>query len=388
MLQSLKQKTLISKLWLIIVLAVASIACAVYFGPSFIMMVQGPTYFEPLDDNEISALQGKYLAAYVDTIIDYYAETVRSETGKLDVTTSRDYIMPINTTDGYTVYVGLEVPKSKLADADAVVDDTAVYLADEDGSYEWDGSYVEVRGTLKPMDSETEGLYRDYLSDMGIDDDMIGMDADCTFLPLVLVDGDIGVTDGGYLPVMMIVLVVLLAVLVFIIVRCATGSYQKQIRNYIAKSADPQGTEQALDRFYEDTMQEGKVRIGRDWLMYINGGSSWVLAGDDVVWAYQYTLRRKMYGVVTVGKDISVRVFSATEKKAQHDIPVHNEEAAKELLQDLQNMYPNAMIGYDADMERRYNADPVGFHKAVVEARRQPAAPAEPEAQPAEPAQV
>ena len=32
-------------------------------------------------------------------------------------------------------------------------------------------------------------------------------------------------------------------------------------------------------------MQDGKVRMSRSWLMYDKGGNSWVLAGDDVVWA-------------------------------------------------------------------------------------------------------
>ena len=44
---------------------------------------------------------------------------------------------------------------SKIDDAVAIVDDTARMLDDEDGSYEWDGSYMTVRGTLKRMDDET-----------------------------------------------------------------------------------------------------------------------------------------------------------------------------------------------------------------------------------------
>ncbi len=375
MLQSLKQKTLLGKLWVIIGLAAATAAIGVIFGSGLIKLIQGPTYFEPLDDNDIAALTGKYLEADIDTLIDYYAETVTSETGKRDQVTAREYIMPINTPDA-TIYIGVELPKSKISDAEAVVADTERLLDDEDGSYEWDGSYVSVRGTLQPMDEETEALFRDYFYDAGFDDSEIGLGDDCYVRPLVLTDGEID-GDGPEVYIFMgIIGLITLLCAIWTLVHSLTGGYQKQIRAYIAANSDPQGTEQALDRFYEDTMQEGAVRMSRSWLMYVHGGDSWVLAGDDVVWAYQYTLRRKMYGIVTVGKEITVRVFSASEKKNCHDIPVRNEDEAKKILEDLARTYPDAMIGYDKDIERRFQADPAAFHREVIAARRAPAAQA------------
>ena len=132
-------------------------------------------------------------------------------------------------------------------------------------------------------------------------------------------------------------------------------------------------------------MQDGKVRMSRSWLMYVHGRDSWVLAGDDVVWAYQYTVRHKMYGILTVGKEMMVRVYGATEKHACHDIPVKNEDEAQEILRQMQSTYPDAMIGYDAEIEKHYHANPVAFHQEVAAARRQPAAA--PAAEPTEPAQ-
>lgn len=116
MLQSLKQKTLVGKLWAIIVLAVAAIFIGVVFGPGIAKMIAGPTHFTPLDDHDVLSLQGQYLEADIDTLIDYYAETVRSESGKRDEVSAREYIMPINTPDA-TVYIGVEVPKPKISDA-------------------------------------------------------------------------------------------------------------------------------------------------------------------------------------------------------------------------------------------------------------------------------
>ena len=260
MLQSLKQKTLVGKLWAIIVLAVAAIFIGVVFGPGIAKMIAGPTHFAPLDDHDVLSLQGQYLEADIDTLIDYYAETVRSESGKRDEVSAREYIMPINTPDA-TIYIGLEVPASKIDDAEAVVDDTARMLDDEDGSYEWDGSYVTVRGTLKRMDDETKQLWEDYFIDAGFSYDDIGLEDGCTFLPLVLTDDEIDGSDTFVLGFMGIVMLLVLALLIWFVVRSLTGGFQKQIRRYIAATADPEGTEQALDRFYEDTMQDGKVRI-------------------------------------------------------------------------------------------------------------------------------
>lgn len=384
MLQSLKQKTLVGKLWAIIVLAVAAIFIGVVFGPGIAKMIAGPTHFTPLDDHDVLSLQGQYLEADIDTLIDYYAETVRSESGKRDEVSAREYIMPINTPDA-TVYIGVEVPASKIDDAEAVVADTERLIDDEDGSYEWDGSYVSVRGTLQPMDDETRQLWEDYFIDAGFSYDDIGLFDDCTALPLVLTDGEIDGQDTVVYSFMGVIGVLLVVLAIWFVVHSLTGGFQKQIRNYIKASDDPQATEQALDRFYEDTMQDGKVRMSRSWLMYDKGGNSWVLAGDDVVWAYQHTVRHKAYGILTVRKEVMVRVFGAKEKRACHDIYVRNEDEAQEILRQMQSTYPDAMIGYNAEIEKRYRANPVTFHQEVAAARRQPAAA--PAAEPTEPAQ-
>ena len=388
MLESLKKKTLLGNLWCIIVLGIVTATLGVLFGPGIVKMLAGPAYFEPLDDHEdILSLQGQYITMDVDTLIDYYAETVSSESGKRDEVSAREYIMPINT-PGATIYIGLEVPASKIDDAEAIVDDTARMLDDEDGSYEWDGSYVTVRGTLKRMDDETKQLWENYFIDAGFSYDDIGLEDGCTFLPLVLTDDEIDGSDTFVLGFMGIVMLLVLALLIWFVVRSLTGGFQKQIRNYIkATGLTRQATEQALDRFYEDTMQDGKVRMSRSWLMYDKGGDSWVLAGDDVVWAYQHTVRHKAYGILTVEKRGDGARLSARRRRTclpRYLRPAMRTRRRRSLRQ-MQSTYPDAMIGYDAEIEKRYHANPVTFHQEVAAARRQPAAA--PAAEPTEPAQ-
>ena len=125
-----KKKTLAVKRCLAVGLLAIAAAIGVLFGPSALVLAQGPTRIDPLADNDVSALQGKYLEADLDTLVGCYAETA-----------PRGYIMPVNT-PGATIYIGVELPKSKLADADAVVSDTQRMVNDADGSYRWDGSRV------------------------------------------------------------------------------------------------------------------------------------------------------------------------------------------------------------------------------------------------------
>lgn len=104
-----KKKTRAVKCCLAVGLLAIAAAIGVLFGPSALVLAQGPTRIDPLADNDVGTLQGKYLEADLDTLVGCYAETA-----------PRGYIMPINT-PGATIYIGVELPKSKLADADAVV---------------------------------------------------------------------------------------------------------------------------------------------------------------------------------------------------------------------------------------------------------------------------
>lgn len=98
MLKALKRKTMVSSMLTALVLAVILVVGGIKFLPDVINLAKGPVYFDPLEKNDISHLKGSYLEADVDTLMDYYAETVRSESGKPRTIASREYLMPINQT--------------------------------------------------------------------------------------------------------------------------------------------------------------------------------------------------------------------------------------------------------------------------------------------------
>lgn len=73
MLQELKRKTMIRAVGPVTILLALLIGGLVKFGPDYIRWVQGPTYFDPMESNDVSALRGSYLEADVNTLVDYYA---------------------------------------------------------------------------------------------------------------------------------------------------------------------------------------------------------------------------------------------------------------------------------------------------------------------------
>ena len=181
------------------VLGAALLISLYWVAPAVLALVRGPIYFDPLDENEndISSLEGQYLETDITTLLDFYAQTIDSSSEE-STPRSREYLMPVNDVsdaENY-IYIGVEVPRAKIDDADAVMDDTQRLLTDTDGSYSWDGSYVTIRGTLRPMDDETAGLYREYLlSGDDITEEEIGQESGM-FRTLVLVDGAIGAFNG------------------------------------------------------------------------------------------------------------------------------------------------------------------------------------------------
>lgn len=64
-----KKKTRAVKCCLAVGLLAIAAAIGVLFGPSALVLAQGPTRIDPLADNDVGTLQGKYLEADLDTLV-------------------------------------------------------------------------------------------------------------------------------------------------------------------------------------------------------------------------------------------------------------------------------------------------------------------------------
>lgn len=380
MIQQLKKKMMPSKLIPALIVLAAALALTVYVAPSILLLIQGPQDLYSLSVND---LEGAYVEADVDMLIDWYAETVQSKKGSPDKTTHREYLMPVQ--DGI---IGLEVPAIKMSDAKAVMNATNKWLSDE--SYQWDGSVVSVTGTVQRMDEETQGYYYELLEAYGM------TEADkATCPPLVLRYGSVGALEPGMHNLLFIVDGALLLIGIVMLVQALTGSALKQVKAYCAAQPDPEGVQAQLETFYNETPEENGLRMDRRWLLYAKGGEAWLLAANDVAWVFGTTTTHRTNGIPT-GKTYSVTVCSISEKKSKrrHSISVKSEAAGQELMQQMYRLMPDAVYGYDSDWNRAYEADPVAFRRERLEARRAAAAAAaaaaaeSPAAEPEAPAPV
>lgn len=86
MLQSLK-----SRIPILLILGVAPIALIVVVAPFVLGLITGPKAFDPYEVDDVTTLKGKYVEADLDTLVDYYAETVESQEYHQDKTIARDY---------------------------------------------------------------------------------------------------------------------------------------------------------------------------------------------------------------------------------------------------------------------------------------------------------
>lgn len=159
-----------------------------WIAPAVGMLLQGPRDLYGLTPAE---LEGSYAAANLDTIWDWYAESVSTAADGSTRVTAREYLVPLS--DGKT-FIGVRVPADRMDRAEEVLRQTGLWRSDPD-NYFWDGSYLTVRGSIRPMDQETRALYYDLLTGYyGLEE------ADLeNFPPLVLVDGTVDGLNGSTL---------------------------------------------------------------------------------------------------------------------------------------------------------------------------------------------
>lgn len=372
MLDELKRKIMRGKLiWAACFLA-AGLGLAVYLFPTIAGLLAGPKDLYSLSADQ---LEGAYVTADIDTILDWYAQTVESKKGSLDRTTSREYLIP--TADAY---IGMELPASMLKSANAVMTDTQSWLSDRTGSYVSSGAHIQVTGTIHRMDEETEGYYDKllgyYFSEAQIEQ---------LCYPLVLECNSVGRTPANlHIPALLGMAACLLAGLWFLI-RSLNGAYLRPITRYVGARPDPEAAMAQLDTLYAREPLFGKVKLDRNWLIYDSGADSFVLSTQDIAWVFASVTQHRRNGIPT-GKTYAVAVCGKSERKGKrrHLIPTASEKDSHALIALLHTYVPDAVYGYDAGFNRPYDKDPEAFVREM-QARRAAAAAAARENPPAGP---
>ena len=112
----------------------------------------------------------------------------------------------------------------------------------------------------------------------------------------------------------------------------------------------------------------GKLTFSKDWIIQAQANNIDVIRIAEVMWLYMHVHRTKYYGVITVSKVVSAHIWD------QHGVCIKssaNEAKVKELLENVVQRAPWAIIGFTPQLQQAWDRDRVGFVREVRERRRQ-----------------
>lgn len=310
------------------------------FWPGYLTLLRGPQDLYTLDAGD---LEGRYVAARIDIIYDWYAESVRQE-DDFATPVQREYIIPA----GESSFIGLELSSDLFDAAEAVTNHTVgVQIGKESGPNPCE---LVVRGTIRPMSDQTRSFYYKVV---GYDD--LSPEDQQRFLPLVLETDIIGSYPASSLLLSALALAAFALPSLGLALSAVLGKGPRQIVNYLGELSPARYEVVAddLDDFYDAAVPADRMRVSPRWLLYENGASSWLLSTNDVAWVYRESSRR--------GENIVVCSKSEPRHFSKHRIPVGTQWAADNLLGRLSAVLPEAVFGYDPLWETLYDLNPNRF---------------------------
>lgn len=343
MLEQLRIEAGRKKLHRALFLLVIALVVAVWYSPGYLTLLRGPADLYSLDAGE---LEGRYVAARIDIIYDWYAESIRRG-DETETPIHREYIIPA----GSTSFMGVEIPAAQFDQAGAVLDSTRAVRGGASDTL--DGSAVVVRGTIRQMDPQTLSFYHEVVGY-----DALTPEEQQRFLPLVLVTDNIGGYPASSLALSALALAAFALPSLGLALSAVFGKGPRQVVGYLGRlsPARYEVVADELDDFYDTAVPADRVRVSPRWLLYEHGEDSWLLAVSDVAWVYRQPSRSR-----GCAADIVVCSKSEPRRFAKHRIPVRTQRAVDNLLGRLSAMMPGAVFGYDPIWETLYALDPKRF---------------------------
>lgn len=326
------------------IVAVVLLAVA---APSLVKLMQGPEKLDYLvyDENqEGGGISGKYVEGTVYYIYDWYCETTK---GSSQV--SREYIIDADA----TYYMGMLVPASGMDKAEALYEASCNYsdgTGDENAVYE--AQYI-VRGTIRPMPSDSQELYYAYLEDCGLTSE-----EQSYFLPYYLEVGKVGNLSVFTTWGLVLLGVIMLIVTVVIILRLTSGSYQKEISAYITASGNTEMARAQVKSFFDATEGQGAVRCTQEFISAQSGANTMFRKAEELVWVYKKVVTHKR-NFITVGHTYYLMLGFLDGK--QYSVTMKNEAAVDTEMNRLGAIYPRALVGYSDELDALYANNRAAF---------------------------
>ena len=315
----------------------------VFFGSSFVKLLEGPKYFYSLSAEN---LQGQYVSFDRIHMAGSFAETVRSSNNFItEEVIERYYIFAY---DGQTV-IAIKFDEKDLENAELLYSDTA--------TSEQMRSILPLYGTIEEMDSQELEYYYNWFEDYEYFGTLGRSELSQYALPYVLVVNEVGIAHKGIVVGALAVFCLALLSLLYKLIRWASGGYQKKILRFL--NDNPMTTIELLQEdYHRASVKLDTLVIGRTYIFNISTAAYTVNRISEIIWAYEHTVKDK--------NRISYYIMLATVQKEKIKISVKNEEEIQLILVHFIEMKYPIIVGYNQDLENAYQNQTDEFRAAAL----------------------
>lgn len=304
-----------------------------------------PISYEELDLSNLDNNEEKYLHDIVILLMPY-ADHTKSYNGISVAEAGGSYYLAI--LDEYNL-VSVYVKNSDIEEADSICDNNVDALYSEDGSIEF--MPWEVNGEIRSV-SSLKSLY-DYYKDS----EMLSI---ADNLDMKLLNMNIGSSSFQFSIYVIFVIGAGMLIYAFvIIIKVASGRYQKQIKSTLAELGEMSA--ERFEEFYDTEKGINGMKLNSEFLYFNQAAESVLLKPSDIVWIYkENTTTRKgvtIYSIIFAMTDGSKHQMSKGRSKID------------ECYGQLQEKLPNIQFGYSDGLQNLYMASPAEFLSKLNEIR-------------------
>ena len=158
-----------------IAIAVLGIVLTVIGVIEFVNLKKAPKDLTDPETDWTELAVGDHVKMNLNALFDPFVITTKDD----GTETMRDYAMPqlVYSESGDSInirnYIGIHVnDKDLFADYDRLAEETVDWWLDDE-AFEFNPQTIEIDGIVKEMDDESIGYFKEYLEDMGYEDDFI-----------------------------------------------------------------------------------------------------------------------------------------------------------------------------------------------------------------------
>lgn len=335
---ALKMKSFKSVILYVLLLWIIAVVFGVAAFPGLVNSTKEPIALEEV--NFSGDIEGLYVTGTIYGIYDYYCEETED-----NVVISREYL----TDAGDNYYIALRAEGDDMTDANTLMDATYAYFMGEDDGSLLAANQYEITGIIKKMPTDSLQFYHEY-----IEWDSLDAESQSNFLPYYIDINKLGNYDAQGTMIMAVAGGVMFLIGVVFLILTFTGFFQKPVKKYIQNSSNPKLAAEKVNNFVQTVPEVNGLRYNHE---FICGSNKYLITFGEtpkIVWIYKQVVNHKRY-FITVSKSYTV-VTGFIDGTKQISF-VKNESSADSHIEQLQQLCPQAVIGYTNELDRMFRKD-------------------------------